>query len=227
MPLKALIFDSFFDKHKGVVAFIRLFDGEIKPGQKVYFLATDSNATVMEVGVFKPTMEIISLLGAGEVGYMVTGLKDLDFVKVGDTISDSPNIENALPGYKEVEPKVYASIFTTMQEDYPKLKDSIYKLKLNDASLFFEVENIPALGFGYRCGFLGLLHLDIVRERLEREFDLDLIITTPSVEYKVLLRSGNGKNIDKNSKNLSAFEQFKLDLIDNLKLENIDKILGL
>ncbi|MGL4757829.1 MAG: translation elongation factor 4 [Patescibacteria group bacterium] len=183
--LKALIFDSFFDKHRGVIAFVRLFQGTIRAGDTIHFLATNSKASVNEVGVFKPDMCPIDSLSSGEVGYIVTGLKELDLVKVGDTVSSTNVSSNALSGYKEVEPKVYSSIFPIDADDYPKLRDAIAKLKLNDASLSFETENIPALGFGFRCGFLGLLHMDIVQERLHREFNLDLILTTPSVQYEV------------------------------------------
>jgi GTP-binding protein LepA len=188
--LRALIFDSFFDKHRGVVAFVRVFSGELKPNQTIYFLAPHTKALVQEIGVFRPEMEAVQTLGSGEVGYVITGLKELDKVKVGDTICDEDDSSQALPGYTEVVPKVFSSIFPTNADDYPKLKDSIAKLKLNDASLTYAVENIPALGFGFRCGFLGLLHMDIVQERLSREFDLDLVLTTPSVEYKIVKTDG-------------------------------------
>jgi len=188
--LQAMIFDSFFDKHRGVIAYIRLFNGSIQPGDTIYFLATGIKANVQEVGVFRPNMEPIESLGSGEVGYVVTGMKDLHFVKVGDTISNTPNQSDALPGYKEVVPKVYSSIFPVDAGDYPKFRDSMDKLKLNDASLKTQTEHIPALGYGFRCGFLGLLHMDIVQERLSREFDLDLVLTTPSVEYEVVKSDG-------------------------------------
>jgi GTP-binding protein LepA len=188
--LKALIFDSFFDKHRGVIAFVRLFAGEVTAGETIYFLASDGKALVGEVGVFRPDMTVIDKLSSGEVGYIVTGLKDIEMVKVGDTICSNKDRINALAGYKEVEPKVYSSIFPVDADDYPKLRDSIGKLKLNDASLSYETENIPALGFGFRCGFLGLLHMDIVQERLNREFNLDLILTTPSVQYQVTKTDG-------------------------------------
>jgi GTP-binding protein LepA len=184
--LQALIFDSYFDKHRGVVAFVRIFSGEIKKGDEVHFLSTDSKAEVQEVGYFGPLDFVPSKgIADGEIGYVITGLKDITLVRVGDTISDTAKGE-PLPGYKQVEPKVFSSIFPTDAGDYPKLRDAIGKLKLNDASLIYEHENIPALGFGFRCGFLGLLHMDIVQERLSREFDLDLVLTTPSVEYKVI-----------------------------------------
>ncbi len=184
--LQALIFDSFFDKHRGVIAYIRLFNGQLRAGDNIYFLATGSKAICQEVGYFKPDLVPSEVLQNGEVGYIVTGLKNISEVKVGDTISNSSNKEYALPGYKEIPPKVFASIFPVEADDYPKLRDSMGKLALSDASLTFETENIPALGFGFRCGFLGLLHMDIIQERLSREFDLDLVITTPSVEYQVV-----------------------------------------
>ncbi len=183
--LQALIFDSYYDKHRGVIAFIRLFAGELKADQTIHFLATHTRITCQEVGIFAPDMRKTDILNNGEVGYIVTGLKSLDKVKVGDTICDKDDLNYQLPGYAESKPMVYASLFPTDADDYPKLRDSISKLKLNDASLTSEVENIPALGFGFRCGFLGLLHMDIIQERLSREFDLDMVITTPSVEYKI------------------------------------------
>jgi GTP-binding protein LepA len=190
MALQALIFDSYYDKHRGVIAYIRIFNGSIKKDTTIHFLATKTKAVCQEVGFFKPNMQESATIENGEVGYVVTGLKDLDKVKVGDTISDSELSDHALPGYREVNPMVFASIFPSNADDYPKLRDSIAKLKTNDAALIYVTENIPALGFGFRCGFLGLLHMDIVQERLSREFDLDLVITTPSVEYKVIDTSG-------------------------------------
>lgn len=192
--LQALIFDSFYDMHRGVVAYVRLFNGEVTKGQNIYFLASGAVSTAVEIGYFGPGKLIpCHKIDMGEIGYIVTGLKELDKVKVGDTICDRDNKEFILPGYKEVKPKVFSSIFPADADDYPKLKEAMSRLKLNDASLNFETENIPALGFGFRCGFLGLLHMDIVQERLSREFDLDLVMTTPSVEYKVVTR--NGKEI--------------------------------
>jgi GTP-binding protein LepA len=184
--LKALIFDSFFDRHRGVVAYVRIFSGSLNPGQNIYFLGTKTKSQCQEVGYFKPQMIPSQSLKTGEVGYLITGIKELEKIAVGDTVSDEDNKANSLPGYKKIEPKVFASIFPVDTDDYPKLRDSMAKLKLNDSSLFFEPENIPAIGFGFRCGFLGLLHMDIIQERLSREFDLDLIITTPSVEYKIV-----------------------------------------
>lgn len=188
--LKALIFDSFFDKHRGVVAFVRVFEGNLKTGQEIHFLATGLKGIAQEVGYFTPDLVKTETVFEGEVGYVIVGSKDISLIKVGDTISDSENKENALPGYKEVQPKVFSSMFPIEQGDFPKLRDAIAKLKLSDSSLHYETENIPALGYGFRCGFLGLLHMDIVQERLSREFDLDLIMTTPSVEYKIINHAG-------------------------------------
>jgi GTP-binding protein LepA len=193
--LRALIFDSFYDKHRGVIAYIRIFSGTLKEGQEIHFLATKTKSISGEVGVFTPNMKPKNQLEDGEVGYIVTGLKDLEKVKVGDTICDINNPKAILPGYKTVTPMVFASLFPVDASDYPKLRDSIAKLTLNDASLQYIPENIPAIGFGFRCGFLGLLHMDIVQERLSREFDLDLVITTPSVEYKIIVTSGVEKMV--------------------------------
>ncbi len=188
---QALIFDSYYDKHRGVIAYIRIFLGEIKANTKIYFLATDIEANLLEVGYFLPgKLQPSEKLEVGEIGYLVTGQKDIDKVRVGDTISDKNNKDLILPGYKEVEPKVFSSIFPVEADDYPKLKDALAKLKLNDSSLIYETEHIPALGFGFRCGFLGLLHMDVVQERLSREFDLELVITTPTVKYKVIKFNG-------------------------------------
>lgn len=206
--LKALIFDSYFDKHRGVIAFVRVFSGSLKKDTQLNFLATGLKAVCQEVGYFRPNMVESPVINCGEVGYLITGLKEIDNVKVGDTISNYDDKLLALPGYKQVKPKVFASIFTSSQDEYPKLRDAINKLKLNDSSLYFEVENIPALGFGFRTGFLGLLHLEIVKERLEREFNLDLIVTTPSVEYKALLRKDD---------DLAPIELLKKDMIDYVK----------
>jgi GTP-binding protein LepA len=184
--LKALIFDSFYDKHRGVVAFVRVFSGSLSKGQNVYFLATQGKAQCLEVGFFKPQMIPSDSIENGEVGYIVTGLKEIEKVQVGDTISDTQDSSIALPGYKQVTPMVFASLFPSDADEYPKLRDALAKLKLNDASLQYVAEHIPALGFGFRCGFLGLLHMDIVQERLSREFDIDLVITTPSVEYTII-----------------------------------------
>ncbi len=221
--MQALIFDSFYDRHRGVVAYIRLFAGRIAPKDTVYFLATDSQAEVLEVGFFKPQMETAKALENGEVGYLMTGLKDLGMIKVGDTISNLKDPKMRLTGYQEVKPKVFASIFPSDAGDYPKLRDAMNKLKMNDASLTFETENIAALGFGFRCGFLGLLHLDIVQERLSREFDLDLVVTTPSVEYRLLLQQSKFKNnLENKSSEIDLESEANSQKISHLKTQILE-----
>lgn len=191
---KALIFDSTFNNYKGVVAFVRIFSGEIKKGDNIKFMATGKEGEALEVGFFGPDFIPTEKLETGEIGYVVAGLKEVSEAKVGDTIitqNTKNKIQNTKPllGYKQIKPFVYASLYSTTGEPH-ELREALEKLKLNDASLTFEPENSPALGSGFRVGFLGLLHLDIVRERLEREFNQDLIITTPSVPYKVIKQSG-------------------------------------
>lgn len=187
--LKALIFDSVYDSYKGVVAYVRLRSGSIKRGDTVYFLNTKKKIEVLEVGYFKLKYEPADALHAGEAGYIVTGLKNVREARVGDTIC---NVLNAkpLPGYNVVKPFVFAGIFCTDNDEFPLLRDALEKLQMNDSSLSFEPEQSGALGHGFRCGFLGLLHMEIVQERLEREYNLDLIVTAPSVSYIVVLRNG-------------------------------------
>jgi len=187
---QALIFDSTFDEYRGVVAYLRVLNGSFKPGQKAKFLATETISEILEVGYFKPDYQKSAELIAGEIGYLVTGLKDLNKVRVGDTLTLAAMPALSLPGYKEVKPMVFAGVFCQEGDEYPKLREAIEKLKLNDSALFFEPENSPALGFGFRCGFLGLLHLEIFQERLKREYNLSLVITTPSVAYKVKKTGG-------------------------------------
>ncbi len=191
--VQALIFDSEFNDYKGVVAYVRLKNGALKPGQKIRFIATNEDSEILEVGYFKPEFKKADQLEAGEIGYVVTGLKNLDKARVGDTITLAADPGQSLHGYKEVKPMVFAGVFCQEGDDYQRLREGINKLKLNDSALFYEPENSPALGFGFRCGFLGLLHLEIFQERLRREYNLDLVITTPSVAYKIKL--GSGKNI--------------------------------
>ncbi len=194
-PLRALIFDSTYDQHRGVVTFVRVIDGKLVKNEKIYTLGTKTAAESLEVGFFRPKFEQAKELLTGEVGYIVTGLRDVRKARVGDTITDTLKPVEALPGYKQVTPMVFASIFPTSGDDYPLLRDAIDKLKLNDAALEFEPESIPALGFGFRTGFLGLLHMDIVQERLTREYGLDLVLTAPSVEYKLNMKTGGPKII--------------------------------
>lgn len=194
-PLRALIFDSTYDQHRGVVAFVRVIDGMIKKNDKIRMVGTKTEAEALELGYFRPKFFPNPAIQTGEVGYIITGLRDVRKARVGDTVTFFNSQVEALPGYKQVKPMVYASIFPTSGDDYPILRDAIDKLKLNDAALEFEPEHIPALGFGFRTGFLGLLHMDIVQERLTREYNLDLVLTAPSVEYKIKMNNGEEKII--------------------------------
>ncbi|MEE8046699.1 MAG: translation elongation factor 4, partial [Dehalococcoidia bacterium] len=200
-PLRALIFDSKYDQFKGVIAYVRAMHGSLKSTDRVRLMGTGVEAEVLETGYFSPVLEKTSGLKTGEVGYVATGLKDVKAVRVGDTmtLATDPAAE-ALPGYTPQSPMVFTGIFPIEGEDYPELRDALDKLQLNDAALVFEPESSAALGFGFRCGFLGLLHMDIVQERLEREYGLGLIATAPSVSYQVLLKNGDIINIDNPSK---------------------------
>lgn len=190
-PLRALIFDSYFDAYRGVVALVRIVDGSIKRGQRIRMLATGTEALVEEVGARTPTETALTSLEVGEVGYLVTGLKDVSQVKVGDTIAEVENkTARALPGYREVKPMVFTGLFPIDGDQYEILKEALEKLSLNDPALVWEAENSHALGFGFRVGFLGLLHMEVIKERLEREFGLDLLATAPSVEYHVHVKTG-------------------------------------
>ncbi len=198
--VRALIFDSYFDSYKGVVAEVRIIDGRINKGDKIFFLKTKLKSEIIELGIMRPQPTKTDCLEAGDIGYIATGLKEVSKCRVGDTITifDESNSEEEdiiknvipLPGYKEVKPTVFASIYPVDGDNYPELRDSLEKLKLSDSSLFFEPESSTALGRGFRCGFLGMLHLEIVSERLSREYDMNLVITTPSVSYKILKRGG-------------------------------------
>ena len=186
-PLKALIFDSYYDTYRGVVAFVRVVDGSVSGGKKALMMATGITTEVEEVGVLRPARSPQETLTAGEVGYVVIGLKDPSHVKVGDTITLAKDgAADPLPGYREAKPMVFTGLYPIDGDQYPELRDALDKLKLNDPSLSFAPETSHALGFGFRCGFLGLLHMEIVKERLEREFDLELLATAPSVEYRVI-----------------------------------------
>ncbi|HEY7148824.1 MAG TPA: translation elongation factor 4 [Gaiellaceae bacterium] len=190
-PPRALVFDSSYDQYRGVVAFVRVVDGAFRAREDVLAMAQGTRFETEEVGFFSPTMKAADSLGAGEVGYVVTGLKDVAKLRVGDTLTSQANpASEPLPGYKDVKPMVFAALFPTDSDEYPQLRDALERLRLNDASLSYEPETSQALGFGFRCGFLGLLHMEIVRERLEREFDLDLLVTAPTVAYKVTTPTG-------------------------------------
>ncbi len=190
-PLRALIFDSYFDAYRGVVALVRIVDGTLKKGQRVRMLATGAEALVEEVGARRPVEVPLDVLNTGEVGYVVTGLKDVSQVKVGDTVTLAQGgVDEALPGYREVKPMVFTGLFPIDGDQYEPLKEALEKLSLNDPALVWEPEKSHALGFGFRVGFLGLLHMEVIKERLEREFGLDLLATAPSVEYHVFKTNG-------------------------------------
>jgi GTP-binding protein LepA len=190
-PLKALLFDSWFDVYRGVTCLVRVMDGTVKPGTKIRMVGSGTIAEVQEVGIFNPKQLAVGELSVGEVGYLVAGIKDLHAMKIGDTMTEHERpCAEALPGFVDVKPMVYASIFPTETDAYESLRDAMEKLRLNDASFSFEPESSTALGFGFRCGYLGLLHLEIIQERLEREFDISLITTAPSVPYRVKTTRG-------------------------------------
>ncbi|MBB5020164.1 GTP-binding protein LepA [Chitinivorax tropicus] len=215
-PLKALIIDSWFDNYVGVVMLVRVVDGQIKPKDKLLFMSTKAQHLCEQVGVFTPKSLQREALKAGEVGFVIAGIKELASAKVGDTITlaSAPAVD-PLPGFKEVKSQVFAGLYPVESHDYEALRDSLEKLKLNDASLHFEPEVSQALGFGFRCGFLGLLHLEIVQERLEREFDMDLITTAPTVVYEVLLKDGVVINVENPSKlpDLSKIQEIREPII--------------
>ncbi len=200
-PLKALIIDSWFDNYVGVVMLIRMVDGCVRLKDKVRFMATNAETQVEQLGIFTPKSVQKQQLNAGDVGFLITGVKELGSAKVGDTITLAREpASDPLPGFKEVQPQVFAGLYPVESHDYDALREALEKLQLNDAALKFEPEVSQALGFGFRCGFLGLLHLEIVQERLEREFDMDLITTAPTVVYEVLLKSGERIEIENPSK---------------------------
>jgi GTP-binding protein LepA len=195
-PPRALVFDSSYDQYRGVVAFVRVVDGSFSTREPLRTMATGTRFDAEELGFFSPSMTPVERLSAGEVGYVITGLKDVSRLRVGDTLTSVARpASEALPGYKDVKPMVFAGLFPTDSDAYPELRDALERLKLNDAALVYEPETSQALGFGFRCGFLGLLHMEIVRERLEREFDLDLLVTAPNVAYRVQERNGESVEV--------------------------------
>ncbi|MBV8048264.1 MAG: elongation factor 4, partial [Paludibacterium sp.] len=215
-PLKALIIDSWFDNYVGVVMLVRVVDGALQPKDKIKFMATGAEHLCEQVGVFTPKSVQRDQLSAGEVGFVIAGIKELKSAKVGDTITLAARKANAaLPGFKEVKPQVFAGLYPVESHDYDALRDALEKLQLNDASLQFEPEVSQALGFGFRCGFLGLLHLEIVQERLEREFDMDLITTAPTVVYQVLMKDGELIEVENPSRlpDLSKIDEIREPII--------------
>ena len=210
-PLRALVFDTLYNSYQGVIAYVRIVDGIIKKGQHIKMMANDMKYEVDEVGVFNPDMQEVEKLNSGEVGYIIAGIKDVRNCRVGDTITlvDNP-ADNALPGYKKVKPMVYSGLYPTDNADYGVLEEALEKLQLNDAAFTFEKESSEALGFGFRCGFLGLLHMEIIQERLEREYDLDLVVTAPSVVYQITTENGEELSIE----NPAEFpDQHEIDII--------------
>jgi len=196
-PLQALIFDSHYDAYKGVIVYLRIVNGVIRPGMKIHLMATGAEFEVVEVGVFRPRMTAVSELQAGDVGYMAAAIKTVHDTRVGDTVTEAKRpTSQALPGYRRINPMVFCGMYPVDSSDYPLLRDALERLELNDASLRYEPETSSALGFGYRCGFLGLLHMEIVQERLEREYGLTLITTAPSVVYRVYQTNGETIEID-------------------------------
>ncbi len=215
-PLKALIVDSWFDNYVGVIMLVRVIDGVVRPKDKIRFMATRSEQQVEQTGIFTPKIVQKESLSAGQVGFVIAGIKELKAAKVGDTITLASNpAAEALPGFKEVQSQVFAGLYPTESHDYEKLRDALEKLKLNDAALNYEPEVSQALGFGFRCGFLGLLHSEIVQERLEREFDMDLIATAPTVVYEIVMKSGDIVPIENPSKlpDLSKIEAIREPII--------------
>ena len=216
-PLQALIFDSIYDNYKGALSYVRVKNGTIKPGMRIRYMATGRVFDVTEVGVFTPGLLPADSLTAGEVGYISASIKSVAETKVGDTITDANNpAKEALPGYKQANPMVFCGIYPADGADYENLRDALDKLKLNDASLSYEPETSMALGFGFRCGFLGLLHMEIIQERLEREFDLDLVTTSPSVIYKVKLTDGGEMLLDNpsNMPNVAEIEYMEEPVVE-------------
>ena len=215
-PLKALIIDSWFDSYVGVVMLVRVFDGTLRPKDKISFMATGRSHLCEQVGVFAPRSTPRDSLEAGQVGFVIAGIKELDSAKVGDTITLTQKPAAApLPGFKEVKPQVFAGLYPVEANQYEALREALEKLKLNDASLHFEPEVSQALGFGFRCGFLGLLHMDVIQERLEREYDMDLVTTAPTVVYQVVQRDGTVTNVENPAKlpDLSRVEEIREPII--------------
>ncbi len=210
-PLQALIFDSHYDPYQGVILYVRLKNGSLKKGAKILFITSGVVHDVLEIGIFHPKRKPIDILEAGDVGYIIAGIKDIRDAKVGDTITTAGCTEvKPLPGYRDILPMVYCGLYPSENDEYPDLRDALEKLQLNDAALAFEPETSQALGFGFRVGFLGLLHMEVTQERLEREFNVDLVITTPNVVYKAFYKNGTEAEIH----NPSQIDENKLDYIE-------------
>lgn len=210
---RAMVFDSAYDDYKGVVAYVRVIDGIFKKREKLHMMATDANGEILELGALAPKFSPLEYLETGQIGYIVTGLKDIRACRVGDTITTGSNLVTQLEGYREVRPMVFAGVFPSQGDEYSALRDAMDRLKLNDAALVYEPEHSPALGYGFRCGFLGMLHLEILRERLSREYDMDLVVTLPSVAYRVFSTGNPDYRVIKGA----------LDLPDPAHIEKIEE----
>ena len=224
-PLQALVFDSKFDVYKGIIAYVRIFSGKIKAGDKIRLTVQKADAEAIEVGYFKPELVKADELGVGEIGYVATGLKDISKVRVGDTITETQNYEDSsFPGYEEPKPFVFASFYPRNADDFNYLKESLEKLKLQDSSLHFEASHSDALGPGFRCGFLGMLHAEIVSERLKRDYSLDLIITSPSVEYEIKLKNKNEELKIKSASKMPEADQIETILEPLVEVEILSPV---
>jgi len=232
-PLKALVFDSWFDPFHGVITMIRVVDGCVQPGLSIYLMSTGATFEVSQVGVFSPEMQPVAMLQAGEVGYCMAGMKDVRQVRVGDTITEADRpVSTPLPGFREVRPMVFAGLYPVEGGEYLRLKEALEKLRLNDSAFTAEPESSAALGFGFRCGFLGLLHLEIVQQRLEREFDLELLTSAPTVVYRIRLTDGRTLEIDNPSRlpsreRVSAIEEPYIRAVIMTPGEHIGPVLAL
>ncbi|CAN0596850.1 unnamed protein product, partial [Ectocarpus sp. 12 AP-2014] len=217
-PLQALIIDSWFDNYLGVVSLVRVTEGTLKKGDKIVIKSTGKAWNADKVGIFNPKPTDTQILEAGDVGFVVAGIKDIHGAPVGDTIVHQKFSDTTpmLPGFKKVKPQVYAGLFPVSADDYDDFRDALEKLTLNDASLFFEPENSDALGFGFRCGFLGMLHMEIIQERLEREYDIDLITTAPTVIYEVVTRQGETVSVDNPSRlpDIGSIEEMREPIVE-------------
>jgi GTP-binding protein LepA len=229
-PLKALIFDSWYDAYRGVVIVVRVIDGAIRPGTKIRLMAGGQDYESLQVGIFTPKAIEIGELGVGEVGFLVANIKKISDAKIGDTITEAARpAAEPFPGFKELKPMVFAGLYPVEGHQYPELRDALEKLRLNDASFFYEPETSAALGFGFRCGFLGLLHMDIVQERLEREFNMDLVTTAPGVLYRVTTTDGALQEIDSPAKlpDASRIEQIEEPVITAMILTPVEYVGGI
>jgi len=229
-PLKALVFDSWYDVYRGVVVLIRMVDGVIRSGMKIRLVAAEQDYEVEQVGVFVPKPEVVDQLGVGEVGFLVANIKNVADAKIGDTVTEvKRRTTTPCPGFQEMKPMVFAGLYPVESHQYPELRDALEKLRLNDAALFFEPETSAALGFGFRCGFLGLLHMEIVQERLEREFDMELVTTAPGVLYRVTTTNGDSFEVDSPAKlpDAGSIQQIEEPVITAMILTPAEQVGGI